>query len=41
MMKLKKLLSLAATFKKIDYELERPVVLTVDASPIGIGWAVG
>lgn len=36
MKRLRKSLSLAPTLKKIDYESERPVVLTVDASPIGI-----
>ena len=41
MRKLKKLLSTPPTLKKIDYESGRPVVLTVDASPIGIGWAIG
>lgn len=34
MKKLKKLLSLLPTLKKIDYESERQVVLVVDASPI-------
>ena len=41
MRKLKKLLSSPPTLKKINYDSERPVVLTVDASPIGIGWAIG
>lgn len=41
MKKLKKLLSSPPTLKKVDYDSGRPVVLTVDASPIGIGWAIG
>lgn len=41
MKKLKKLLSSPPTLKKVDYDSGRPVVITVDASPIGIGWAIG
>jgi len=41
MKKLKDLLSSLPTLKKIDYKCRRPVILTVDASPIGIGWAIG
>src|SRR5690242_3315989 len=41
MRKLKKLLFLLPTLKKIDNELRRPMVLTIDASPIDIRWAIG
>lgn len=41
MKKLKTLLSSPPTLKKVDYDSGRPVILTVDASPIGIGWAIG
>jgi len=41
MRKLKELLSSPPTLKKIDYECGRPVILIVDASPIGIEWMIG
>jgi len=41
MRKLKEFLSSPPTLKKIDYECGRPIILIVDASSIGIGWAIG
>ncbi len=41
MKKLKDLLSSPPTLKKIDYECGKPVILTMDTSPIGIGWVIG
>jgi hypothetical protein len=41
MKKMKKLLSSPPTLKKVDYECGRLVILTVDASPIRIGWIIG
>ena len=41
MRKLKHLLKSAPILRKADYEGGRPIVITVDTSPIGIGWAIG
>ncbi|MCO5604739.1 hypothetical protein L7F22_058909 [Adiantum nelumboides] len=41
MKKLKVLLQSAPTLRKVNYECERPVIITVDTSPTGIGWAIG
>ncbi|KAL3686784.1 hypothetical protein R1sor_013093 [Riccia sorocarpa] len=41
MRKLKELLSTSPFLGRIDYKCGRPVILTVDTSPIAIGWAVG
>ena len=41
MQKLKELLQSAPTLRKVDYECGRPVIVTVDTSPTGIGWAIG
>ena len=41
MQKLKQLLQTSPTLRKVDYECGRPVIVTVDTSPTGIGWAVG
>lgn len=41
MSKLKKLLSFLPTLKKVNYDSGRPMVLTIDGSSIGIGWAIG
>ncbi|MCO5601145.1 hypothetical protein L7F22_055264 [Adiantum nelumboides] len=41
MRKLKKVLFSSPTIRKVDYECGRPViVVTIDTSPTGIGWAV-
>ena len=39
--KLKKMMTSAPTLKKIDYKCGRPVIVIVDTSPTGIGWAIG
>ena len=31
----------APTLRKIDYKCGRPMIVIVDTSPIGIGWAIG
>ena len=31
----------APTLRKVDYKCGRPVIVTVDTSPIKIGWAIG
>ncbi|MCO5559799.1 hypothetical protein L7F22_013403 [Adiantum nelumboides] len=41
MRKLKKLLLSLPTIRKVDYECGRPMIVTLDTSPTGIGWAVG
>jgi hypothetical protein len=41
MKKMKELPLLPPTLKKVDYECGRLVILIVDASRIGIGWAIG
>ncbi|KAL3697011.1 hypothetical protein R1sor_011087 [Riccia sorocarpa] len=41
MRRLKALLSSSPVLGKVDYHCGRPVILTVDTSPIAIGWAVG
>ncbi|KAL3682680.1 hypothetical protein R1sor_000702 [Riccia sorocarpa] len=41
MRKLKALLSSPPVLGRVDYKCGRPVILTVDTSPIAIGWAVG
>ncbi|KAL3692893.1 hypothetical protein R1sor_006544 [Riccia sorocarpa] len=41
MKKLKAQLSTAPVLGRVDYQCGRPVILTVDTSPIAIGWAVG
>ena len=38
---LKQLLSYAPTLRKVNYEHGRPIIVTVDSSPIRIGWAIG
>ncbi|KAL3695519.1 hypothetical protein R1sor_009595 [Riccia sorocarpa] len=40
MQKLKALLSSSPVLGRINYKCDRPVILTVDTSPIAIGWAV-
>ncbi|MCO5593040.1 hypothetical protein L7F22_047045 [Adiantum nelumboides] len=39
--KLKKMLLEAPTLRRVDYKCGRPVILTIDTSPTGIGWAIG
>ena len=39
--KLKKMMQSAPTLRKIDYNCGKPVIVTVDTSPTGIGWAIG
>ena len=39
--KLKTMLLSAPTLRKIEYKCGRPVIVTVDTSPTGIGWAIG
>ena len=41
MKKLKRLLQCAPTLRKVNYECGRPIIVTVDTSPTGIGWAIG
>ncbi|KAL2614093.1 hypothetical protein R1flu_025785 [Riccia fluitans] len=41
MARLKQALVSSPTLRKIDYQCERPVIVTVDTSPIAIGWKVG
>ncbi|KAL3680995.1 hypothetical protein R1sor_023951 [Riccia sorocarpa] len=41
MTRLKALLSSSPVLGRVDYKCGRPVILTVDTSPIAIGWAVG
>ena len=41
MQRLKQLLQSSPTLRKVDYGSKRPVIVTVDTSPTGIGWAVG
>jgi hypothetical protein len=41
MQKMKKLLSSPPTLKKVDYDCGRSIILTIDASSIGIGWTIG
>jgi hypothetical protein len=41
MQRLKDLLTSPPVLRKIDYKCNRPVILTVDTSPIAIGWAIG
>ncbi|KAL3696508.1 hypothetical protein R1sor_010584 [Riccia sorocarpa] len=41
MRRLKALLSSSPVLGRVDYHCGRPVILTVDTSPIAIGWAVG
>ena len=31
----------APTLQKADYQCGRPIIVTVDTSPTGIGWAIG
>jgi hypothetical protein len=38
---LKNILKSPPILKQVDYECGRPVIVTVDTSPIAIGWAVG
>jgi len=38
---LKKILSSPPVLRQVDYECGRPVIVTVDTSPIAIGWAIG
>ncbi|KAL3687049.1 hypothetical protein R1sor_013358 [Riccia sorocarpa] len=41
MRRLKALLSSSPVLGRVDYHCGRPMILTVDTSPIAIGWAVG
>lgn len=41
MEELKDILKSPPVLKQVEYESNRPVVVTVDTSPIAIGWAVG
>ncbi|KAL3679385.1 hypothetical protein R1sor_022341 [Riccia sorocarpa] len=41
MARLKHALVSSPTLRRIDYQCGRPVIVTVDTSPIAIGWAVG
>ena len=41
MKKLRRLLQCAPTLRKVNYECGRPIIVTVDTSPAGIGWAIG
>ena len=41
MEELKKTLKSPPVLKQVEYESGRPVIVTVDTSPIAIGWAVG
>jgi len=41
MMELKKILESPPVLKQVSYDCGRPVIVTVDTSPIAIGWAVG
>ncbi|GGS27699.1 hypothetical protein GCM10010252_77780 [Streptomyces aureoverticillatus] len=41
MQRLKKLLMSSSILRKVDYKCNRPVIFTVDVSPIAVGWAVG
>ena len=38
---LKKILESPPVLKQVDYNCKRPVIVTVDTSPIAIGWAIG
>jgi len=38
---LKRILSSPPVLRQVDYKCGRPVIVTVDTSPIAIGWAVG
>ena len=35
------MLQLAPALRKVNYEYGRPLIVTVDASPTSIGWAIG
>ena len=41
MMELQKILESPTVLKQVSYTCGRPVIVTVDTSPIAIGWAVG
>ena len=41
MQALKGMLRSAPVLQQLEYESQRPIMLTVDTSPIAIGWAVG
>lgn len=41
MQNLKRLLQSSPTLRKVDYKCGRPVIITVDTSPTGLGWATG
>lgn len=41
MIELKRILESPSVLKQVDYTCGRPVIVTVDTSPIAIGWAVG
>ena len=41
MVGLKKILKAPPVLKQVEYNSGRPVIVTVDTSPIAIGWAVG
>jgi hypothetical protein len=38
---LKKILKSPPVLKQVNYDCQRPVIVTVDTSPIAIGWAIG
>jgi len=38
---LKKILNSPPILRQVDYEFGRPIIITVDTSPIAIGWAIG
>jgi hypothetical protein len=38
---LKEILKSPPVLRQVEYDSGRPVILTVDTSPIAIGWAVG
>ena len=41
MAELKKILESPPVLKQVNYDCKRPVIVTVDTSPIAIGWAIG
>ena len=41
MEELKKILKSPPALKQVEYNSGRPVIVTVDTSPIAIGWAIG
>ena len=41
MEELKKILKSPSVLKQVEYNCGRPVIVTIDTSPIAIGWAIG